>query len=160
KTILRKGLLIGRHQEADIWLNHETVSRLHAGISEIEGYFYLINLSASSATALNGHIIGFNEAAALTTGDEVQIGPYFLKIESHAETIEITVTVQFALAVGEREPRHKTEAYTKQITKVPRVAPSPETSSALKIWWDDKRTRVKANRLSLLYPQAPPRVGK
>jgi len=160
KTIERQGLRIGRDPEADVWLNHETVSRLHAGISEIEGYFYLINLSASSATTLNGRIIPFNEAAALTTGDELQIGPYFLSIERSGDILKVIVAVQFALAVGEREPRHKTETYQKQIAKSTRVAPTPEVSSSLKIWWDDKRTREKANRLSPLHPQAPPRLGK
>ena len=160
KTIIRQGLWIGRDPESDIWLNHETVSKLHAGISDIKGYFYLINLSASSATALNGRLIPFNEAAALTAGDELQIGPYFLNIDTGIATLKITVTAQFALAVGEREPRHKTETYKKQIAKSARIAPTPDVSSSLKIWWDHKRTREKANRLSPLHPQAPPRVGK
>ena len=57
KTIIRQGLIIGRLPDSDIWLNHPAVSRLHAGINEVEGYFYLINLSASSATTLNGRVI-------------------------------------------------------------------------------------------------------
>src|SRR5436189_6055166 len=89
KTIVTQGLKIGRSPESDIWLNHPTVSRLHAGISEIEGYFYLLNLSASSATALNNRLIPFNEAAALTAGDELQIGPYFLKVEETGEILSI-----------------------------------------------------------------------
>jgi len=65
KTIVSEGLRIGRLPDSDVWLNHPTVSRLHAGISKIEGYFYLINLSASSATLLNGRAIPFNESDAL-----------------------------------------------------------------------------------------------
>jgi hypothetical protein len=160
KTIVRQGLRIGRLPDSDIWLNHPLVSGLHAGINEIEGYFYLVNLSASSATALNGRIIPFNEAAALTSGDELQIGPYFLKIRQTDETLSIRIVAQFALAVGEREPRHKAEAYKKQLNVPSRVAPTSEVSNSLKIWWDDKRTREKAGRLSPLHPQAPPRVGK
>lgn len=160
KTVVRQGLRIGRDPDADVWLNHETVSRLHAGISEVEGYFYFINLSASSATALNGRIIPFNESAALTAGDELQIGPYFLTIDRSGETLKLTVAAQFALAVGERQPNHKIEAYKKQIARKSEVAPTPEIASSLKIWWDDKRTREKAARLSPLHPQAPPRLGK
>jgi len=160
KTVVRQGLRIGRAPDSDVWLNHPTVSRLHAGINEVEGYFYVFNLSASTATALNGRLIPFNESAALTTGDELQIGPHFLKIEETGETLTIRIAAQFALAVGEREPPHKAEAYKKQIAVKERVAPTPEVSSSLKIWWDDKRTREKAGRLSPLHPQAPPRVGK
>ncbi|HYR77975.1 MAG TPA: FHA domain-containing protein [Pyrinomonadaceae bacterium] len=160
KTIVRQGLRIGRAPDSDIWLNHPTVSRLHAGVNEIGGYFYIVNLSASSATALNGRIIPFNEAAALTAGDEIQIGPYFLNIEETDATLRIRIVVQFALAVGEREPRHKAEAYKKQLATPGRIAPTSEISSSLKIWWDDKRTRERAGRLSPLHPQTPPRVGK
>lgn len=160
KTIVRQGLRIGRLSDSDIWLNHPTVSRLHAGINKIEGYFYIVNLSASSATSLNGRIIPFDEAAALTAGDEIQIGPYFLRIEDTGATFKIRVVAQFALAVGEREPRHKAEAYKKQLAADSRIAPTSEVSSSLKIWWDDKRTREKAGRPSPLHPQAPPRVGK
>jgi len=73
--------------------HHETVSRLHAGISRVEGYFLIVNLSASSATALNGRIIPFNEAAALTVGDELQIGPSFL-ISSRPIALRIRVVAQ------------------------------------------------------------------
>jgi hypothetical protein len=160
KTIVTQGLRIGRAPDSDIWLNHPSVSRLHAGINEIEGYFYVLNLSASSATALNGRLIPFNESAALTMGDELQIGPYFLKVEQTDQIFTIRIVAQFALAVGEREPPHKTEAYAKQLAARRQITPTSEVSSSLKIWWDDKRTREKAGRPSPLHPQAPPRLGK
>lgn len=160
KTIVRQGLRIGRTPDADIWLNHETVSRLHAGINEVDGYFFIVNLSASSPTALNGRVIPFDEAAALTAGDEVQIGPFFLNIEQADTVLRIRIVAQFALSVGEREPPHKVEAYKQQRAAQSRIAPSTEVANSLKIWWDDKRTREKAGRLSPLHPQAPPRLGK
>ncbi len=159
KTIIRQGLIIGRLPDSDIWLNHPAVSRLHAGINEIEGVFYLINLSASSATTLNGRVIPFDEAEALTDGDEIQIGPYFLRIEQTAETLRITVVHQFALHIGERKPQHKTEAYRKQLAVENRIAGSSDVANALKVFWD-KRTREKAGRPSPLHPRTPPRLGK
>src|SRR5713101_10091367 len=105
KTIISEGLRIGRLPDSDVWLNHPTVSRLHAGINKIEGYFYLINLSASSATTLNGRAIPFNEAEALADGDVVRIGPFFLDIERVDEVFSLKVTLQFALTVGEQEAR-------------------------------------------------------
>src|SRR6266404_9948779 len=106
KTIISEGLRIGRLPDSDIWLNHPTVSRLHAGINKIEGYFYVINLSASSATTLNGRAIPFNEAEALAEGDVVRIGPFFLNIEQTGEVFRLRVTLQFALNAAERELPH------------------------------------------------------
>jgi len=159
KTIIRQGLRIGRLPDSDLWLNHPVVSRLHAGINEVEGYFYLINLSASSATTLNGRVIPFDEAEALTDGDEIQIGPYFLRVEQTTETLRITVVHQFALHVGERKPQRKAEAYRKQLAVEGRTAGSSEVANALKVFWD-KRTREKAGRPSPLHPRTPPRLGK
>src|SRR5216683_6670591 len=115
KTIVSEGLRIGRLSDSDVWLNHPAVSRLHAGINQIEGYFYLINLSASSATTLNGRAIPFNEAEALTNGDEIQIGPFFLRIEQTAEALKVRVVLQFAVNVGERVARRTSELYKKQL---------------------------------------------
>src|SRR5882672_7278708 len=159
KTIVAEGLRIGRLHNSDIWLNHPTVSRLHAGVNEIEGYFYLINLSASSATALNGRVIPFNEAEALTDGDELQIGPFFLRVQQTDETLGITVVHQFALLVSDRKPRHKVELYQKQLAAENRITGSPEVANALKLMWDE-RTREKAARPSPLHPRTPPRLGK
>jgi len=163
KTIVGEGLRIGRLSESDVWLNHPAVSRLHAGINKIEGYFYLINLSASSATTLNGRAIPFNEAEALTDGDEIQIGPYFIRIEQIDETLKVTVVLQFALNVGDRAARHSSELYKKQLAVRKQtgdlLARTSQVANALKVFWD-KRTREKAGRPSPLHPRTPPRPGK
>src|SRR5215213_5009375 len=162
KTILSEGLRIGRLPDTDILLNHPTVSRLHAGISEIEGYFYLINLSGSSATAINGRLIPFNEAEALAAGDEILIGPYFLTIEEielESETLRLKVGRQVALNPGEREARHEMDARSRQSAiESPTVNPFAAVS-ALQVFWG-KRTREKAGRPSPLHPRTPPRLGK
>src|SRR5262249_48247651 len=78
QTVVVEGLRIGRLRESDVWLNHPFVSRLHAGISRVGDDFYLINLTGSSATTLNGRPVPFNEVEAIIHGDEIQIGPFFL----------------------------------------------------------------------------------
>src|SRR5439155_18427941 len=144
KTVVSEGLRIGRLPDSDVWLNHPTVSRLHAGISKIEDYFYLINLSASSATTLNGRAIPFNEAEALADGDVVRIGPFFLTIEQTDELFRLSVTLQFALNVAERELPRKTRVNTTEPLLIPAriAAPTSEAKNALKVFWD-KRTREK-----------------
>lgn len=181
KTVVSDGLRIGRLPDADVWLNHPKVSRLHAGISEIEGYFFLINLSASNPTTLNGRVVPFNEAEALSAGDEIQIGHFFLQIEHidlTNEILQLKVAQEFACDVGDREPTHKREAFQRQSQQLNRATaplkvptgsldPSatqirsgevPEVANVLKVFWQ-KRTREKAARPSPLHPRTPPRPG-
>ncbi|HZI49879.1 MAG TPA: FHA domain-containing protein, partial [Pyrinomonadaceae bacterium] len=182
KTVLGEGLRIGRLPDSDVWLNHPQVSRLHAGINRIEDDFFLINLSASSPTTLNGRVVPFNEIEAIVHGDEVQIGPFFLRVEQLGERLGVKVISQFALNVGDREPAHKVERYRKQIRshqaesgklraptgsldseafeKTKSSAADPvNLSNALKVFWS-KRTREKAGRPSPLHPKKPPSLGK
>src|ERR1051326_2532462 len=74
------GLKIGRLPSCELVLNHPSVSRLHAGINEADGRFYLYNFSHSSGTALNGRVVAIEEAEVLADGDIIQIGPYFLHV--------------------------------------------------------------------------------
>lgn len=161
KTVVTDGLRIGRLPDSEVWLNHPTVSRLHAGINKIEGYFYVFNLSASSATTLNGRAIPFNEAEALADGDLIRIGPFFLAVDGTDDAFKLTVTLQFALNASEREPPHKFAPITTEPLVLPKrmLAPTSEATNSLKVFWD-KRTREKAGRPSPLHPRTPPRVGK
>src|SRR5262245_55626769 len=114
KTVVADGLRIGRLRDSDVWLNHPQISRLHAGINRVDDDFFLINLSASSATALNGRAIPFNEIEAIVGGDEIQIGPFFLRIEETDEALTLRIGSQYALNLGYPEPIHQQEIYRKQ----------------------------------------------
>ncbi len=182
KTVLAEGLRIGRLPESDVWLNHPQVSRLHAGINRVEDDFFLINLSASSATTLNGRSIPFNETEYIASGDEIQIGPFFLRVAQTDESLSLRVAAQFALTVGERETAHQRESHRRHsgiakgesgALRAPtgplnlsaaeqlrtRIQDAGEVSNALKVFWN-KRTREKAGRPSPLHPRRPPRLGK
>jgi hypothetical protein len=178
KTIICDGLRIGRLPDSDVWLNHPKVSRLHAGVNRIDEYFYLINLSGSSATTLNGRAIPFDEGEALTAGDEIQIGPFFLHVDRVDDALKLTVILEFAVNAGESGQLHKFEEYQQQLIarrgitgalQLPTgalVEPaslqaqrSAEATNALKVFWN-KRTREKAGRPSPLHPRRPPRQGK
>src|SRR6185295_7021741 len=140
RAVISDGLRIGRLPDSDVWLNHPGVSRLHAGINEIEGFFYLVNLSGSSATTLNGRVIPFNESEALTTGDSLQIGPYFLyidDIEAHKRRLVLRVTQKFAVNVGEQQTRH-TGPFDKRASG--RTSGPLGVANSLKVFWD-KRSR-------------------
>ena len=182
KTLIGEALRIGRLPDSDVWLNHPQVSRLHAGINRIDDDNFLINLSASSPTTLNGRVVPFNEIEALTDGDEIQIGPFFLRIEETDRGVTIRVLSEFVVNAGDREFVHLRETHQKQLRdetvesgtlreptqqlnlaalqKIKaRTASLDESSNAVKVFWA-KRTREKAGRPSPLHPRRPPRLGK
>ncbi len=74
-VIESEGLTLGRLIGNDVALNHPTVSRTHAGVKEINGDYWIFNLSDANGTMLNGEQI---EQTPLADGDLIQIGPFFL----------------------------------------------------------------------------------
>src|ERR671930_1741365 len=104
-TIVADGLKIGRAPSSELVLNHPTVSRLHAGINEADGRFYLYNFSHSSGTTLNGRVVATESAEVLADGDVIQIGPYFLNVARLGDALSITVTLEVAMNVGDVESR-------------------------------------------------------
>jgi FHA domain-containing protein len=156
-TLVAEALKIGRAPGRDLLLNHPDVSRLHAGIKEIEGHFYLVNLSSSNSTTLNGRLVVLEEAVALAGGDEIRIGPFFLRTERKDDALELVVTLQFGLRIGEAEARAETPA--PPLGREVAAAAPMEVADALDLFWG-KRTREKAGRKSPLHPLRPPRLGK
>ena len=65
----------GRHPESDIFLDDVTVSRRHAEFVRHDGGFLVRDVGSLNGSYLNRERI---ESAALTGGDEVQIGKYRL----------------------------------------------------------------------------------
>jgi len=91
-VIESEGLTIGRLIGNDLALNHPTVSRTHAGIKEIDGDYWIFNLSDANGTLLNGEQI---EQTPLADGDLIQIGPFFLypKYDDKDLRLEVELTV-------------------------------------------------------------------
>jgi len=71
-----EGLTIGRNPQSDVYLNHRSVSRLHAGISVINEEYWIFNLSKLNGTVLNGELC---DKVPLIDGDVLQIGSYLLR---------------------------------------------------------------------------------
>jgi len=153
-TLRTQALRVGREPDCEVLLNHPTVSRLHAGINEVEGRFYLINLSQSHPVTLNGRLVEFNEPDALADGDVAQIGPFFLHMSRAGEELNIHVLFQVAAAITPES------GASDEVTEQPEPAQAPlKVADALKEFWD-KRTRDKAARPSPLHPRQPPLPGK
>ena len=66
---------VGRHPDSDIFLDDITVSRRHAEFVHTGGEYHVRDVGSLNGTYLNRERI---EDAALTSGDEVQIGKFKL----------------------------------------------------------------------------------
>jgi thioredoxin reductase/NAD-dependent dihydropyrimidine dehydrogenase PreA subunit len=71
-----EGLVIGSQTDCDLVLNHPTVSRIHAGIREVEGRWWLTNLSSTNGTQVNGALV---ETVELQPDDVIRIGIFVLR---------------------------------------------------------------------------------
>lgn len=66
---------IGRHTEADIFLDDVTVSRRHAVFRRTDAGYDVTDVGSLNGTYVNGEI---RESAPLHDGDEVQVGKFRL----------------------------------------------------------------------------------
>lgn len=71
----KREVTIGRHQSADITVNHPTVSRLHARLSLRDGRYVIEDLASSNGTYVNGEAVEIGQPRALSAGDAIRIGP-------------------------------------------------------------------------------------
>ena len=78
-TVVTEGLLIGRLPQCEVLLNHPAVSRVQAGIKQIDNDYYLFALRPRNPVLLNGKPVEENEA--LASGDVIEVGPFRLEIE-------------------------------------------------------------------------------
>jgi hypothetical protein len=147
--LIAEGLAIGRLPDCEVNLNHPTVSRIHAGVREVEGHFYVFHLSPSNSTTLNGNLV--EEKAALADGDVVQIGPFFIFINVEDERLKLRVTFQPGVRIGD-------------VASQAAARPAPHVGAqhaALDVFWEKrKREAGKIARHSPLRPRQTTRIGK
>ncbi len=170
-TFVAEGITIGRLTDREVCLNHPSVSRLHAGVREIDGRFYVFHLSPSNSTTLNGRLV--EDRAALADGDLIQIGPFLLRAGIDGRTLSLVVDYHPGLRVGEVEAQ---EATPREGQDAPRDNSEErdaardgskvrdamrDSSAALDLFWEKrKREAGKVARPSPLRPREPPRLGK
>src|SRR5215208_198176 len=91
-TIISEGLLIGRLPQCELLLNHPSVSRVQAGIKQVEESYYLFALRPKNPVILNGKPVEENEA--LAAGDIIEVGPFQLEIDAAGDALVIRVEIQ------------------------------------------------------------------
>lgn len=163
-TIVSEGLLIGRLLQDELLLNHPSVSRVQAGIKQLDDIYYLFALRPKNPVILNGKPVEENEA--LAAGDIIEVGAFQLTIESVEEALVIRVEMQIGMAASEidvSDPGLTTDnLVAAEDGKAKKGRPAPAASTkALDIFWDKRiRDAGKMARPSPLYPKGGRRSGK
>jgi len=163
-TIVSEGLLIGRLPQCEVRLNHPSVSRVQAGIKQLDDNYYLFALRPKNPVILNGKPVEQNEA--LAPGDVLEVGPFRLEIDASGDALLIRVELRIGMQPSEIDvsdaglSTDNLVAPTDGKVKKPRAAPVAGTK-ALDIFWDKRiRDAGKMARPSPLYPKAGRRSGK
>jgi hypothetical protein len=180
------GLAIGRSPDNDLQLNHPAVSRIHAGIKELNGDYWISNLSQANGTLLNGKQIA---QTPLADGDVIQIGPFFLRASYLPEGLALDVEIVIgSTASGEAATLILPQTAENQKTLVVDLAAmaqqqkptptgiwripdfrtgmltaplTPVDEQALKLFWNARQREAgKLSSESPLKPKATGRLGK
>jgi predicted component of type VI protein secretion system len=162
-TVISEGLLIGRLPQCEVLLNHPSVSRVQAGIKQIDDSYYLFALRPKNPVLLNGRPVEENEA--LAPGDVIEVGPFRLEIDAGDGALVIRVELRIGMKPSEidvSDPGLSTDKLVAPDVKEKKARPLPAASTkALDIFWDRRvREVVKMFRPSPLYPKAGRRSGK
>src|SRR6195256_6147113 len=181
-TIVAEGLFVGRLPTCELLLNHPSVSRLHAGITNAEGEYYIRNLRPGNPIMLNGAQL--EEYEALADGDVLGIGPFALNINFLEGNLVISVSLQIAATAGDAVTRREASGLWELPTTMnlelpstppegepaqgghrkpsPRKAkPATDSSKALDVFWDKRITAAtKTIKPSPLFPLTGRPSGK
>jgi len=181
-TIVAEGLFVGRLPTCELLLNHPSVSRLHAGITNAEGEYYIRNLRPGNPIMLNGARL--EDYEALADGDVIGIGPFALNIHFLQGNLVLKVSLQIAAtqvdAITRREASGLWELPTTMGLELPSTPPEGEPSGtahkkqpsrkakpaalgskALDVFWDKRITAAtKTIKPSPLFPLTGRPSGK
>ena len=180
-TIVARGILIGRLPTCELLLNHPSVSRLHAGITNADDTFYIRNLRPGNPILINGKPL--EEYEALSAGDVLGIGPFSLNVDDFEGALVLKVSLQIAATPGEArkevsglwelpttrelelpaapEAAQPAEGAPKKHPAPKAKPPAPPASKALDIFWDKRITAAtKMIKPSPLFPLGGRATGK
>ncbi len=162
-TIDAGTLLVGRHAQCQLLLNHLSVSRLQAAIKQYDGNYYIFGLRQLNPVKLNGKVV--SGTAVLAACDMIEVGPFTLEINHSENAIILIVSMQAGRSV-EIEDVSQPDLITRELEplgtvgKNPRPAPLPGTRG-LDIYWDQRiRTRRTFATVGPLLPKIGRRQGK
>jgi hypothetical protein len=179
-TIIAEGILIGRLPTCELLLNHPSVSRLQAGITNVGGDYYIRNFRSGNPILVNG--VKFDAYEALADGDVLGVGPFVLNIDLIEGVLVIKVSIQIGSTPSDAVVRKEESgiwdlpatirlpsaplegqpvagAHKKPAPRKP--PPAAAGSKALDVFWDKRITAAtKTVKPSPLFPLTGRPSGK
>lgn len=120
-------IVIGRNPEAQVDLQDEDVSLLHAAIVENDGSYAISDMGTQSGTFVNGEKILETD---LNSEDEIQVGPYRIQFFVGIPKPGSLTAVGIPLAkLKEEEAAQDQKAETKKAEEPPKVETKPEPTA-------------------------------
>ncbi len=179
-TIVAEGILVGRLPTCELLLNHPSVSRLQAGITNVEGDYYIRNFRSGNPILVNG--VKFDAYEALADGDVLGVGPFVLNIDLVDGILVIKVSIQIGASPADAVVRKEAAGVwdlpaTIRLPSAPlegepvpgvhkkppprKPPPAAVGSKALDVFWDKRITAAtKTVKPSPLFPVAGRPSGK
>ena len=148
KAVEQDGIYIGRLETCEVFLDHTTVSRIHAGINFKDENYSIVNLSTSNVLTLNGRRLTSKKADVLADGDTIQIGPFTILVARVGDELLLVVERQFSELTPQEVPK-----------SAQRPTVTSEAGGVLEVFWE-KRSRDKDDWGTLLRPTDKPKPGK
>ncbi len=81
-----EGAVLGRGEEVDLPLLHESVSRCHARITLTSGAWHVSDLGSTHGTYLNDRRVQAGQPEPLSDGDKLRVGPWTFEVTGAADT--------------------------------------------------------------------------
>jgi len=177
-TIVATGIIIGRLPACELLLNHPSVSRLQAGITNVEGDYFIRNFRSTNPVTLNGEKLEHYQG--LTDGDVLGVGPFVLNIHLIEDVLVVKVSIQIGTSPGEALARKegagiwdipetvRLPSAPLDLQKAAHKKPAPRKplpaaagSKALDVFWDKRITAAtKTIKPSPLFPVTGRPSGK
>src|SRR5262245_33874810 len=164
-TMFTEGLLIGRLRDCEVLLNHPSVSRVQAGIKQIDDNYHLFPLRLGNPVLLNGRPVTENEA--LAPGDVLRVGPFKLEVDDTEEALVLRVSLLIGMVASEVDVSNPGLSTDNLVVTADGKKPAKKrakaviATKALDIFWDKRiREAGKMVRPSPLFPRSKRRSGK
>jgi glycine betaine catabolism B len=71
---------IGRSSKANLILESQEISRIHAKVSYHKGLYYFLDPGSTGGSSINNEVIPFNFEQLLRIGDEIRLGRFRLTV--------------------------------------------------------------------------------
>ncbi len=119
-------LSVGRTKENDLWLDDESVSKIHAAlILNSEKRLVVADTGSTNGTFINGERIAYGRAFAVKTGDKLRFGTVEVALEHIFEEVEIKTAASNETVLNRENSALQTEVISSETLVMESGSPPP-----------------------------------